>query len=400
MGKNGILKSPINMNSHSVKIAYVNYRPSRGVLNKLRAIARIARESNLNFDVYVLSDEYSQDERDLVIKRLKFPKNKFRYKIAINFFRYIYILKSVNLSEYDCIILRYSGATDFSYLRFFKKYKGRIIPEFHSDLIGELSILEEGRINPLRIFMEKLNSPRLLSRAIGSICVTNELAQLYQDSCKRKIITKVISNGIDTDKIKFTNFRPFNGSELNIIFVASRISPWHGLDRLLKGFLHYEGDISINLHLIGTIESESIYSQIKEVQNSKINIISHGQLIGQELDDIFEECSIAVSSLAIFRNSISEACVLKTREYIARGIPFIYAYKDVDLTGKEIYAKRMVCDESNLKIDEIIGFAHEVSSSNDLSEEMREFAVNKLDWKYKLVEMNAFAESVLGINKN
>ena len=378
-----------------MKIAYINYQPSRGVYNKLLAFGAAARNLGLPLDIFVLSDEYPERCQGLELRRLNFPRQWLLRKLAINFNHYHYIYKSVDLSKYERIILRYPGALNFSFLKFFKLYKGKIIVEYHSDPIGELKILEEGILNPWRILMERLNSPQLLSRAIGMICVTNELEQKYQKQSKKHIPSVVISNGVDVGSINFTGYQSVHDDYLNLLFMASTFSPWHGLDRLLKGLILYNGNSRINLFLVGNVESEQNLSLMRKINNPNVKITRTGQLIGDELDKLFKESNLAVSSLAIFRNNISEACVLKTREYIARGIPFIYAYDDVDLTGEEVFAKKMSCDDQPLDISEIISFAVNVSQRKDVSEIMRDFAVRKLDWKNKVVKMVEFAESTL-----
>lgn len=378
-----------------MKIAYVNYQPSRGVYNKLLAFARAAKEIDLPFDIFVLSDDYPEVDQGIKVRRLNYPKQWLLRKFAVNFIHYKYIFKSVDLSKYDRIILRYPGAVNFSFFKFFNHYRGKIIIEYHSDPIGELKILEEGILNPWRILIERLNSPKLLSRAIGMICVTNELEQKYQKQNKKYIPSVVISNGVDVRSVNFTGYQSVSDNELNLIFMASTFSPWHGLDRLLKGLILYDGNFRINLILIGNVESEQNLSLMRKIKNPNIKIARTGQLTGDELDEVFKKSNLAVSSLAIFRNNISEACVLKSREYMAHGIPFIYAYDDVDLTGEEVFATKLSCDDKPLDMTEIISFALKISQRKDISEIMRDFAMRKLDWKKKVVKMYKFAESTL-----
>ena len=41
-----------------------------------------------------------------------------------------------------------------------------------------------------------------------------------------------------------------------------------------------------------------------------------------------------------------EACALKSREYIVKGIPFIYAYNDTDINENHSFCLRLVNDSS------------------------------------------------------
>ena len=374
-----------------MKVAHISYRPSDGVYKKILGQAKAAKKLGLDFEFIVISDDMSKEDEVIQFHRLILPKGKFLRKIALNFFQYKAISKSVDLTPYDRIILRYPSSIDLSYRGFFRKYKDKIITEHNSIMKTELKTLEVGWLNPLRIFLEHINSPKLLSEAAGIIGVTDEIRRFQLGLIKQTKPSTVISNGIDVEGIKFTKFKRFDNETLNMIFVSNTFYPWHGLDRLLEGLMEYEGDININLFLIGEIYRDEELRMINNMKRGKINIHALGKHQGDKLDHYYMNSNVAVSSLALFRINLNEACVLKTREYIARGIPFVYAYEDVDIPEDCRFAlKFRDCDEP-IDIQKLIGFVKDVSNRDHLSEKMREYASGNLDWKYKVTEMYKFA---------
>ena len=357
-----------------MKIAHINYIPydnQIGVNKKIEAQAKAAIKVGLDIDFIILNSFIEKQEENLIYKKINesiLIKKLFRFNI---------IDKYVELKKYDYLILRYSDM-DFSSLQFIFKYGNKVITEHHTDELAE--ILTSNSIFSGRYLIERFFAPLFLKKSKAFIGVTNEIINVELNKCKCNKKTLLMSNGADVESIKFTKFKPFDGKELNIIFVASFFASWHGLNKILDNLISYKGNIIINLYLIGDLSKSDIY-KIKNINHPYINIYIKGRLYGDELDKVF-----AISTIAISTKKMIEACALKTREYIARGIPFIYGYKDVDLNGDEKFALKI--DEFD--INQVIEFAKNVSMKKDISFEMREFAKNNLDWKIKMNKLKYF----------
>lgn len=218
----------------------------------------------------------------------------------------------------------------------------------------------------------------------GIITVTEEIAKIELERVNKDIPFAVVSNGVDVESIPFTKFKRFDGKNLNIIFVASFFAPWHGLDRMIEGLIDYKGDVIINLNLVGGLSKNDI-QKIKRINKNNVRIYIRGRMDGKELNDLF-----AISTIAISTKKMIEACPLKTREYIARGIPFVYGYNDTDLNGDELFALKIEDDNTPVNIEKIIDFARFVSNQDDIPYKMRNFARDKLDWKIKIKKMYDF----------
>jgi hypothetical protein len=108
--------------------------------------------------------------------------------------------------------------------------------------------------------------------------------------------------------------------------------------------------------------------------------------------------NLAISTMALHRKRMTEACSLKTREYTARGIPFVLAYEDPDLAMVEEERKFFLSfpnDDSPFSFDRIIDFARSITESGEsISAYMREYAFQHMDWGSK---MRAYVEFVRGL---
>jgi hypothetical protein len=109
---------------------------------------------------------------------------------------------------------------------------------------------------------------------------------------------------------------------------------------------------------------------------------------------VFRGVTVAFSSLAMFRTGLREACVLKTREYVARGVPFVFGYDDVDLVEPESFCLNVGNSDAPFPLERVIEFAKAASAEAGLSNRMREFARARLDWKVKMKAFHDFASEV------
>lgn len=375
--------------NHLVKIAYVNFLPSGGQYKRLVSQAKASKSLGLDIEYIVITDEEYNPAERISVFHIRWPRNILLKKFSRSFLRYRKILKTVDLKTYDKIVMRYIGAWDLSYRKFVKKYKNKLILEHHSIVQDELRVVEKGLLNSVRIKLEQFQAPKIMSFCAGIIGVTDEIRKKILEYSPDKPST-VISNGIDVKSIEFTQFRPFNGHTLDIIFVSSTFYSYQGLDRLLSGLLEYNGDIFVNLYIVGDVYLRRELDMISSIQKKNVCIHILGEIYGPELDQSFRKSNVAVSTLALHRKHLKQACSLKTREYLARGIPFAYAYEDVDLEKDCTFTLKYDDDENPVDIQKMIDFTARVSKMEGLSDRMREYALNRIDWKINVRKMVDF----------
>ena len=200
-----------------------------------------------------------------------------------------------------------------------------------------------------------------------------------------------ISNGVDFDSIPLhqTSAVSHQSSELHLIGVAE-VHYWHGYDRMIAGIGEYYkngGKKDVFFHVVGGVGPSEMYDSIHapgfaeliEKYDIKEHVIFHGQLFGDELTKVFNQCQFAIGSLARHRSGITVIKTLKNREYATRGVPFIYSEQDSDFDAQP-YVLKASADESPVEIQQIIDF---VSSVQMHPKEIR-LTVEHLSWKRQM----------------
>ena len=172
-----------------------------------------------------------------------------------------------------------------------------------------------------------------------------------------------ISNGVDFDGIPL--HEPFvMNHELHLIGVAE-VHPWHAFDRVMFGMGEYYQKRLANsqmpdvfFHVVGGVHPyrmKTDFAPIIKKYGLQDKIIFHGQLFGDELTKVFNQCQFAIGSLGRHRSGITVIKTLKNREYATRGIPFIYSEQDSDFDHQP-YILKAPADESPIDIKQIIEF--------------------------------------------
>ena len=121
------------------------------------------------------------------------------------------------------------------------------------------------------------------------------------------------------------------------------------------------------------------FAELINQYDLKKYVIFHGQLFGEELDSIFNQCCFAIGSLARHRSGITVIKTLKNREYATRGLPFAYSEQDNDFDGKT-YVLKVVPDESPINIQKILEF---IDTQMFVPQEIRK-TVEYLSWKTQM----------------
>lgn len=189
-----------------------------------------------------------------------------------------------------------------------------------------------------------------------------------------------ISNGVDFDSIPLHKPLTIN-QELHLIGVAE-VHPWHAFDRVMAGIGEYKGERNVFFHVVGGVHPHRMktdFLPIIKKYGLYDKIIFHGQLFGDELTRVFNQCQFAIGSLGRHRCGITIIKTLKNREYATRGIPFIYSEQDSDFDHQP-YVLKAPADESPVDIQQIINFMDHFAMKPD---EIRK-TVEHLTWKIQM----------------
>ncbi|SDO01144.1 Glycosyltransferase involved in cell wall bisynthesis [Prevotella communis] len=212
-----------------------------------------------------------------------------------------------------------------------------------------------------------------------------------------------ISNGVDFDSIPL--HKPIStNDELHLIGVAE-VHYWHGYDRLIAGLGEYYRSSRLShqssnfkhvfFHIVGGVGPSEMYNsmyapgyeELMEKYQIKDHVIFHGQLFGDALTEVFNQCQFAIGSLARHRSGITTIKTLKNREYATRGIPFVYSENDSDFDNQP-YVLKVPADDSPIVIPQIISFIEKLAMK---PENIRK-TVTRLSWK---IQMQCVIDDVL-----
>ena len=377
-----------------MKLCYLNilWTLDPGVLNKLshqtRALGNALGRNGTADCLIVIRQEVAetvQQNSSLTLFPISAPGSSSVQEALLPFL--VWSKLKNRLGRYDAVVSRWTVPSP-TFLNVVRRQS--VFTEHHSKELEEIA-LHRGPKSFVRCILERKYGPRILRATHGIIGVTDEIRryELNRAGCKQPSL--VLPNGISLEGIPFKPPSVFNGKSLQLAFVSSQFAPWHGLDRLLEGLKSWESQSPLlTLHLIGrlTPAQETTIQRMGLAEMVQI----HGVIYGSELDKVLSGCHLAIGSLALHRNGLREACVLKVREYTARGLPFVIAYDDPDLPPGLPWVLKIPADESPVEFDALVNFAEDVSKLHSLAKEMRTFAESKLSWT---VKMKGLAEFVL-----
>jgi hypothetical protein len=171
-------------------------------------------------------------------------------------------------------------------------------------------------------WMNRLTRNLTFGPASGIITPSHELVDVLLP--KRNKPFRVISNGIDLSQAE--TLPPTKNKQPVITMVCSPGMKWHGVDKLMR-FAEQAPDVTVNL--VG-------YSEKDLDVPAPSNVKLHGFLDKQGVRDVLTNTDVALGTLALHRNRMQEASVLKVREALAYGIPVVIAFYDTDLHDVEL----------------------------------------------------------------
>ena len=213
----------------------------------------------------------------------------------------------------------------------------------------------------------------------GLIAVTYELKNLYS---RYKIPLATISNGYDYDGVQRANI--LLKDEVNLVFVSSEL-PWHGSAKVFELSTVLT---QYRFHIVGPIPKG-----IDEKFLDQENLIFHGVLDNRYLQELYSKMHIGIGSLSLYLYNLTEACPLKTREYLAYGLPVIIGYKDTDFAEEEDFILQIGNYPNNVEdhVEDIEKFVESWKTKRPDSEHIRSI----IDYKKKEINRLNFLESIV-----
>lgn len=169
-------------------------------------------------------------------------------------------------------------------------------------------------------------------------------------------------NGIDVSRIPVRKPQPENIGTIEAIGIGTMF-PVHGYERFIKSMAKYYeqgGMRNIVFHIVGKGPGPELkrYMEITKETGMSGHVVFEGQLVGDGLTACYDKCNLAIEQLALYRKAgLQRSSSLKSREYLARGIPIISGCDiDILLNRDFPYWLQFPNDDSLMDMEKIIYF--------------------------------------------
>lgn len=259
--------------------------------------------------------------------------------------------KFVADKQYDFCYVRYDLCTR-QFVRLLKAIK-RVCPKVFLEIPTYPYDKEYlGKLNKLRMWYDNLT-------ADGMKGVVDKVISFYpvENNSFHGIDCLLVPNGFDFGEVEI--IKQDEVPEVIDIAAVSSMRIWHAYERMIEGMhLYYEngGKRDVRLHLVGDGREGGKYAELTRKYGLEKQVIFHGALHGEGLDALLESCPIGIDSLGRHRTGISVLSSLKSREYGAKGIPFINSC-EIDIVDDTFpYMLKVPADESPVDVQAVVDF--------------------------------------------
>jgi len=207
-------------------------------------------------------------------------------------------------------------------------------------VVGEINtndIEQHKELGTVLSLYNRLTRSILLKRVNGLVSVSKELSKDALYAAYHKPM-RVISNGIDLSV--FSPLDAPNNQTPRMVFIGTPGYSWHGIDKLVELARAFP---DLHVDIVG-------YDKLPEYKVLPSNLTLHGYLNADSYREVMAGCDLAISTLALHRKGMEEACPLKTRECLAYGLPMVLPYEDTDLKDLDVdFLLRIPNKEDNIQ---------------------------------------------------
>ena len=381
-----------------MKLLYVfwGFPYSKGLERKVCEQAHAMEKFGLDVQLIVMVPLGTPSSNCLIKRFRTFVKwNTFLEKVVSVRKRFEVLGSAIKKQDFDFLYIRYPLADWYSE-RFFNEFPN-IVTEHHHIETKALRSLGDP-LGYTRATLEYLYGQKVLRKVKGIVAVTNQILRYERKRAGKHVKGVVIPNGIDVRSVpKRSSMPKFDGRRFEMAFIANKIFRWHGLERIIHGMKRFKGSTRLVLHIVGEPPKWAKIKSVPETVNigKGHKIVFHGFIEREHLNQVLDHAHIAIGSLALFRQGLTEASTLKVREYTAYGIPFIYGSRDPDLEiGNADFYMRVPANTDPIDIESVIEFYKSISTDRDLPKRMRDYAFKYMDWRVKIPKLIDFLKSL------
>ena len=205
-------------------------------------------------------------------------------------------------------------------------------------------------------------------------------------------------NGIQVEDVALVG-GAYREEEITLIGVAY-MQRHHGYERIIDGMREYyesgENRYTVTLRLVWDGPEKAGYQELAEKYHLRDHVVFYPNKSGKELDELYDGSDIALGSFGMYKLGLYTLGALKTREYLAKGMPFITGCP-VDVLEEDYpYVKTFSNDAQSVDIREVIQFYEKLKKENGekkkLAWKIRESAVSRVSMQSVMQPIIDFIE--------
>ena len=259
----------------------------------------------------------------------------------------------VDPSKYDALYIRRTFCASRQFIRFLKRVRA---------YSPTMPIVYEIPTYP---YDQEMGSPDQIPLLLKDRAHRNKMAGLIDYIADLSGTPKIfgiptlqIFNGVDLESVAM---REPKGSTDDVrIAFAGTFFPWHGIDRMIRGLATYYAQNNgpqVSLHLMGEGSELKGIRQLAEDLGVEQHCVFYGTCDQDKMDEVYNECTFSFASLGLYRIGIYSSSTLKSREYLAKGMPFAYA-GDIDVFEEEPvdFCLQVPNDDTDIDVSGIVEF--------------------------------------------
>lgn len=289
--------------------------------------------------------------------------------------------------QHLCRVLKHETVPEFDvvYCRYDQMYDGNSLVSFLAETKrrGATNVVEL----PTYPYEKEISSEVLLNTDLQHRKQLAPHIDFYASTCSYHEIDGVdvfnFHNKIDDGDIghDFSGYQ-FDEQQVNLIGLAN-ISFWHGYDRLIQSMFDYRqkfGQLPFVFHIVGDgNEKQNLINLVTRLDLSD-KVLFHGFKRGSELKNLLLTMDAGVDCLGLFRKAMSESSSLKARKYLAMGLPYITASKDVEANASEAAFIVKNTDEP-IDLKAFLNFLKNTALSSKTKDNFSIYARDRLTWR-------------------
>lgn len=383
------LKSRIASSSDRVLrgayIARLNLRDPHhlGIAQKVKAQVNALSELPAAVTMYSLQSELVWRD-DEVIKR--YPEGTFWRRLNYAFLFYKVLVREIRNLNFVYIRFQRSSPAFLWMLSRLRKMNPRLfvcveIPTYPFET-------ESISLRDKVLGWGDRMSRRFLRRYVDRIVTFSQVNEIFG------IPTIRTSNGVDVQALPILP-KPETLLPFRLLGLAN-LAFWHGYDRVIAGIAAYKangGPRQVTFDIVGVGNELARLREDARRAGLEAEVRFHGSLTGERLTAVMTGAHIGIACIGMHRVD-KDTSDLKSREFCARGLPFLTGYNDRDFPADIPFVQQVPATDDPIDIVAVLHFyAHLRSTRPNYPSEMRDFAQQNLTWQ---VKMSPVGRAILG----